>query len=95
MKAIINVNKNSAYASLNGRTFEVVELLNSVAALNTPMACADFSYSEIVIVDIDEEMQRAYDAWNWNASKLDYIHLKTYCTLNKIAPLQPEYNTVP
>lgn len=84
MKAIINVNENSAYAHLNGKTFPAKELMSTLVAMDIYGTTVDFQHQEVLIVDLDAEMQSAYDAFNWgggnNATK--YNNLKNYCTEN-------------
>jgi hypothetical protein len=64
MKAIVNVNKNSAYSYLNGRTFEVKELNSKTIAVEIKhkefgICIADFSYTEVLIIDIEFEISEA------------------------------------
>lgn len=75
---------------LNGHTFEVKEILSNLVSLNIPskiyegrFVTCDFAFNEVIIVDIDAEVQKAFDAYNWNGSKL-YANLMNYCTKNGI-----------
>lgn len=90
MKAIINTKKSSGMSYLNGHTFEVKEILSNLVALSIPSRICegrfdtcDFSFEEVIIVDIDAEVQKAFDAYNWSGSKL-YANLINYCTKNGI-----------
>ncbi len=97
MKAIIKVNKNSSYANLNGLTFDVNmivgrKLLNiSTDGLTT----ADFSIKEVMIVDIQNELQHAFDNNNFhggfrNSDTLAF--LQNYISENNIQVEEPQYN---
>lgn len=60
MKAILKVAKGSAYEQLNGHTFEVKEFNDRSVDLkaiypDTPGITACFSFTEILIVDLDTE----------------------------------------
>ena len=55
MKAIINVQKGSAYAKYNGLTFEVRELMSSTIALDMNGQTTDFNFDEVLIVDLINE----------------------------------------
>ena len=87
MKAIItNVKKSSGYSDYNGLTFDVVEILSNIICINIPSKICDgrfdrvdFSYSEVTIVDIQHELQSAYDNWNWGSDTKTFINLKKYC----------------
>lgn len=93
MKAIINTKKSSGMSHLNGHTFEVKEILSNLVALRIPSQICegkfdtcDFAFDEVIIVDIDAEVQKAYDACNWSdriCSK-SYANLINYCTKNHI-----------
>lgn len=85
MKAIVNVNKNSAYKQLNGLTFDVKELLSKVVALDVLGLTIDFSYNEIFIVDLKEEFKVAVENASRSrkkrkdlASLVWYINTKKY-----------------
>lgn len=78
---------------LNGRTFEVKEILSNLVALSIPSRICegrfdtcDFGFEEVIIVDIDAEVQKAFDAYNWSGSKVypSYSNLVNYCTKNGI-----------
>jgi hypothetical protein len=92
MKAIINIKqKTSGFSHLNGRTFEIKELFSSFCAIQIPSQICDgrfdtcdFAYNEILIVDIDSEIQKAFDDHNWGSNTKAYIHLKNYCIAKKI-----------
>lgn len=95
MKAIIKVPKSSAYSFLNGHTFEVQEVFSTFVSLKIPSQIGeitgiDFSYNEIIIVDIDNEIQKSYDDFNFGYNSI-YIHLKYYCKINNITTKE-EYN---
>ena len=88
MKAIITgVKKSSGFANLNGHTFEVKEILHSLIALKIPSKLdiskfdtVDFSFAEVTIVDIDDEVQKAYNDYCWGNDNITYWRLKNYCT---------------
>lgn len=92
MKAIItNVKKSSGFAYLNGHTFEVKEILHDLVALSIPSKIiygkfdtCDFLFAEVTIVDIDNEMQQAYDDYNWGNDNKTYSRLKNYCAYKSI-----------
>ena len=93
MKAIVNVNANSAYANFNGYTFEVKEVLSKIVALNINGNTVDFSHNEVLIVDFTKELQAAYDDANWNSSRMAMLHnLRAYKIANKIADVVLTYN---
>jgi hypothetical protein len=98
MKAIVKVKKASGYSQYNGRTFEVKEILSSIIALSIPsqldierMNTIDFSYSEVIIVDIDDEIQREYEKDCWGGGENNYQRLLRYCEVNKISYQIPTY----
>lgn len=91
MKAIINVNKKSAYADFNGRTFEVTEILDTRVSLNILGTVTDFSHKEVSIVDIDTELQNEYDSYNWG-SRNCFKALELYAFNNGILHKTPQYN---
>lgn len=85
MRAIVNVKKGSAYAKYNGLTFEVSETRADTwnektrITLNINGANTDFSENEVIIVDFANEIQKAYDNVNWDASRYEpYNTLKIY-----------------
>ena len=79
MDAIINVNKESAYAHLNGLTFPVLELLNTMAVIDVNGVTTDFYFNEYLIVNIQEEYKNAYDN-----NSLIFTNLDCYVRLKKI-----------
>ena len=90
MKAIINT-KSASYKHLNGKTFNVKEVFSSFASVEVPneyvkggIIFTDFNYNEMLIVDIDVEIQKAFDGHNWGNDHKRYIHLKNYCISKKI-----------
>ena len=92
MKAIITgVKKSSGFAYLNGHTFEVKEILSNIVALSIPSKIidgkfdtCDFSHEEVTIVDIDNEVQQAYNDFCWGNDNSTYIRLKNYCIVKSI-----------
>jgi hypothetical protein len=80
MKAIISVNKNSAYAHLNGHTFEVKAIYNTSLDLSINGTTTAFGFSEVVIVDLQSEMQHFFDLFNWDGNTT-YVRLQTYCSI--------------
>jgi CYTH domain-containing protein len=97
MKAIINVNKESAYAKYNGHTFEVKEFLSTVAGIKIPHeefaeVTADFSHTEVLIVDLQEELQKAYDNYNWGGDNRTFPNLMSYVKTNNFVMRGLKYN---
>lgn len=91
MKAILKVSNFSSYSNLNGLTFEVKEVLSSIISLSIKNVTTDFSYKEVTIVDIDLEIQKAYDSYNWGSDNSTYPRLVRYCEENKIQFTKPTY----
>jgi len=91
MKAIVNVNKKSAYSKYNGLTFDVIDVMSTIISLNIDNRTVDFSHKELFIVDINNELQREYDNYNWG-SKTYLNQLKLYCAFNDIVYINPKYN---
>lgn len=90
MKAIINIqNKNNQYSKYNNLTFEVKDLMNGKVGLvgvnpEFPNNQVDFSFEEIIIVDIEKEMQAARENADWVSSyeyASKYQCLINYCQL--------------
>jgi hypothetical protein len=93
MKAIItNLSKESSYYDLIGQTFEVKEVLHGLVALKINGKTTDFSFKEIFIVDIEKEVQTAYDNWNWDSGKSAYTRIMDYCNSKNIN-VSPNYNS--
>lgn len=101
MKAIITQTKG-AFQGLHGLTFNVVDIHEggrvSLAIVGNT---TDFSFGEVAIVDLQGEMQAAYDNKNWNSSATTtmpsspraymlYDSLKAYRNHHKIC-FQPVY----
>jgi len=99
MKAIVNVNKKSAYAKYNGLCFNVVDVLSQQISLSifdherhpTPIT-VDFGHSEVFVVDIrqevnqaklDLESKRSRNQFG-NREQLTLDNLHSYCKKNKI-----------
>jgi hypothetical protein len=91
MKAIINLPKSSVYAKYNYLTFEVVEVLSKIIAININGTTTDFGHKEVLIVDINTELQKEYDSYNWG-SKNNFKNLELYAFNNGILHREPEYN---
>ena len=91
MKAIVNVKKGSFLHNLNGKTFDVVECMSSIVSLNINGITTDFSHKEIIVVDIEKELQKEYDNFNWG-SKNCYNNLDRYREINKIKGCTQIYN---
>lgn len=51
MEAKLNVQLGSAYASLNGKTYPVVEVMSNMVTLDINDAHVDFRPSEVIIED--------------------------------------------
>lgn len=80
MTAIIQVNKKSSYAYLNGHTFNVKSIYNTTLDLDINGVTTAFGFSEVIIVNIQEEMQRFFDLYNWDGNTT-YIKLQSYCAI--------------
>ena len=91
MKAIINVQDGSIYGTCNGKTFEVFKLWSHSVDLiganpEFPNNGVNFTFNEIIIVDIQDELRSA----KLNAQRLGGVHidiydyLKKYCKVKKI-----------
>lgn len=89
MKAIINVSKGSAYSQYNGLTFEVKEVLSKSVAVDINGVTTDFSFSEVMIVDIYQEVNK-YKLLNEDEGYLEptkareLANLIEYCCLKEI-----------
>jgi hypothetical protein len=90
MKAIINT-KSKSYKHLNGKTFNVKEVFSTFVSIEVTseyvkggIITTDFNHNEILIVDIDNEIQKAFDDHNWGGNHKTYIHLRNYCIAKKI-----------
>lgn len=88
MKAIINIpNKKNQYSKFNGLTFEVKDLMNGQVGLigvnkDFPNNQTDFSFEEVIIVDIQKEVEYYFNTWEGEK-------LKKYCEVkNIIIPAQ-------
>jgi hypothetical protein len=91
MKAIINVPKGSSYANRNGLTFDVFEILSKVVVLDIEGITTDFSFKEVLIVDIQEEVKNYTNTSG--LSKNDeriFFNLLAYQQSNGIFP----YNSI-
>ena len=87
MRAIVKVNKNSAFSHLNGLTFDVKEVLSNIISLDVDGITVDFSFKEVMIVDIQQESQRLYDLCNWYGNidmLVKFNKLNDYKEQNKI-----------
>lgn len=92
MKAIVNVNKASAYANLNGLAFKILSHIKRTAfTLDVNGVATNFNFSEVIIQDFQAEYQKAYDSYNWGNSNSGYLYLKDYANTHKIE-FKPEYN---
>lgn len=94
MEAIINVKGASAYSVFNGHTFEVSKIWNhsvDVKGINPeyPQNDVNFTFAEIIIPNLGEELQKAYDAANWYGGE----HLEKYNALVKYCELKKFKNT--
>ena len=87
MKAIVNVSKSSAYAEYNGHTFEVSELLSMGFSLNINGVNTDFSFKEVLIVDVFREKKLITEKHMGIFSK-EYAVIKKYLEVNQISDLR-------
>lgn len=68
MKAIITL-RTGAFANLFGLTFDVVDIhVDGRISLNVKGNTTDFSFKEVLILDLQNEIQHAFDNKNWNSS---------------------------
>ena len=81
MQAIVNVSKKSAYAHLNGHTFEVREVMHSNNS-NMPMfgldiegQTLDFSAKEVIIVALKHHVHASKYRLNVNGALLKYAEI--------------------
>jgi hypothetical protein len=100
MRAIVtNVKKLSNYHQYNGLTFNVKEVLGKIIALQIPsleakngFATVDFSFKEVTIIDIENELQNAYDDFKWGSDSRRYDNLKLYCQTRGFTVPKSKYN---
>ena len=90
--AIVNVNKHSAYAHLNGLTFEVKEIRHSQIDLLIEGRTVCFGHKEVMICDLQNTMQKVYDNRNWSGGSYERIYnsLELYVKANEIK-FKPTY----
>jgi hypothetical protein len=90
MKIIINTPNSDK----NGHTFEVICFYENgcVTALEETLLQTTLKPTEFYIVDLQSEMQRAYDSFNWNSSDTRYHKFLSYCKAAGIAMPKVEYN---
>ena len=92
MKAILNVNHNSAYSHQNLLTFNVNMIVSeNLINLNFKGFTADFSAKEIIVIDFEKEMQAAFDDFNFSGNSKRYNFLKNYQEIHKIK-FEPIFN---
>ncbi len=92
MKAIVRVNKRSAYAKYNGHTFEVKEVLSRAVALRIDEeTVADFLHKEVLIVDFAYNKKLYHDRSEHNEADLEsraiFTNLMTYQIANNLVDL--------
>ena len=80
MKAIVLVNKKSAYANLNGLTYNIKSIYASGVDLDVNGVTTSFGFSEILIVDLQTEMQKFFDLYNWD-NNTTFLKLQIYCEI--------------
>jgi hypothetical protein len=84
MKVVINIKKpSSQYHKYNGLTFETRELMHSLVGVllkEGNFNQTDFGFSEVIIVDFQEEVKRCVRlGFHYKLEKL-----KTYAKVNRI-----------
>ncbi|MDY3538168.1 hypothetical protein PG275_09165 [Riemerella anatipestifer] len=90
MKAIIKVNTESFYSKYNFLTFEVFEIGGSWVSFkglhpSFPQNEVDFTFDEIFIVDIENELKKAmFNSKNGNEATRKFTALKKYCEFKNI-----------
>jgi len=88
MKAIVNV--SNQYSNLNGLTFEVVEILSDTIRLNINGFKMDFSFKEVILVDIQQivkqypEPSRSLPFKEFVIKSKQYKNITNYISANKI-----------
>lgn len=87
MKAVVHVEKSAVYSEYNGLTFPVKDLLSSIIGLKMPSKygidredTVDFTFDEVTIVDIKEEI--AVASKRGDAQTLS--NLERYCKHRRI-----------
>lgn len=90
MKVIININKKNQYSKYNGLTFEVKYFgctYVGVKGLDKqyPENQCDFSFNEVILVNLQEELRLAKESTEYNALS-KHQTLIGYCIKNKINP---------
>jgi hypothetical protein len=81
MQAIITNKEINVF----GRTFGIKNISNkNIELLNNCI----FEFSDVLIVDIDFEIQKAYNQYNRRGDSL-YYRLRNYCISNKIEFVEP------
>lgn len=83
MKAIINVTKDSIYSHLNGLTFELKDFGHRTCSAIVGETEIFFAHDEVIIVDIQEEYQRAYDRCLTSCEEI-FLKLLKYIKINNI-----------
>lgn len=89
MKAIVNVNKHSAYADINGLTFDVKEMRMAQIDLIIEGKTTTFGHSEVIICDFQTEMHLAHFAYVTDPHKfpkdgITYDNLVQYAVVNRM-----------
>lgn len=88
MIAIVNVHPESAYSKHNGRSFYVTEIFNSAVCLIVNNVQVDFSFKEITIPHVDQEIATAKGL----GDKYTLKRLEYYKVLNGNIVTQKNYN---
>lgn len=90
MKAIINAPENSLYKNYNGFTFTVSKVLHhGLFCVDIDGTLTDFSSSELLIVDLEQEVQTAVNNLKYKHYSLQDQHrviksLSIYADTHKI-----------
>lgn len=82
MKVIINVNKNSPHAKLNGLTFDVYDVYWDKIEILINGVITMFAFKQIIIVNIQNELQMSYD--NYKNGDKTFLLLNHYCYVKNI-----------
>lgn len=99
MKAILNVPKTNKYSRYNGWEFPVIITMGKGTELVVKLAIdgrwIDFKSSEVIITNLQENLQRAYDSYNCNLAygTMEYRWLLRYMDINKIVLVNEPHMT--
>jgi hypothetical protein len=77
MKAVINVNKHSAYSGYNGQIFEVQDIRRNRTTLLINGNSVDFYGEEVIIcAPLPDNLQKDYSEWVQNFHDSQFQHIE-------------------